>query len=197
MICITCWLNVQRRADWSINNWVSLFMGPFFLILLDITIKLIYNTGPIRWIFSQPYGYWWPGLLVPTHAVPALYGSIWYLGFILSDAEKCGVFLGCADPSTTLFIWQPNSIEVRKIIWLRALLHLSENIHIIFRYKMYADRRHKRQGLVSLTFRETFKRISRKYTMPEITFIVRISSWNFVHVPLLWAHVRSFSLKIS
>ena len=35
--------------------------------------------------------------------------------------------------------------------------------------------------------------------MPEITLMVRISSWNFVHVPeaRLRAHVQSFSLKFS
>ena len=55
------------------------------------------------------------------------------------------------------------------------------------------------QGAVSLTFRKLFKIISRKYAMPKITFILRISSWNFVHVPKtwLWAHVQSFSLKSS
>ena len=35
-------------------------------------------------------------------------------------------------------------------------------------------------GVVSLMFSELSKIISLKYTMPEITFIVRISSWNFV-----------------
>ena len=41
--------------------------------------------------------------------------------------------------------------------------------------------------------------ISRKYTMSQITFTVRISSWKFVRVPKawLWAHVQSFSLKFS
>ena len=55
------------------------------------------------------------------------------------------------------------------------------------------------QGVVSLTFRELSKIISRKYTTPEITFTVRISSWNFVRGPkaMLWAHVQSFSLKFS
>ena len=55
------------------------------------------------------------------------------------------------------------------------------------------------QGVVSLTLRELFKEISRKYTMPEITIIVRISSWKFVRVPKarLWAHIQSFSLKFS
>ena len=55
------------------------------------------------------------------------------------------------------------------------------------------------QGVVSLTFHELSKIISRKYTMPEITFTVRIPSWSFVCVPKawLWAHVQSFSLKFS
>ena len=34
--------------------------------------------------------------------------------------------------------------------------------------------------VVSITVSELSKIISRKYTMPEITFIVRMSSWNFV-----------------
>ena len=55
------------------------------------------------------------------------------------------------------------------------------------------------QGVVSLTLRELSKIISRKYTMPEITYMVRISSWNFVREPKarLWAHVQSFNLKFS
>ena len=54
-------------------------------------------------------------------------------------------------------------------------------------------------GVVSLTFRELSKIILRKYTMPEMTFIMRISCWNFVRAPKawLWAHVQSFSLKFS
>ena len=54
-------------------------------------------------------------------------------------------------------------------------------------------------GVVSLTFRELSKIISRKYTTPKITFTVRISSWKFVRVPKAWpwAHVQSFSLKFS
>ena len=35
----------------------------------------------------------------------------------------------------------------------------------------------------SLNFRELSKIISRKYTILKITFIVRISGWNFVRVP--------------
>ena len=52
-------------------------------------------------------------------------------------------------------------------------------------------------GVVSLTFRELSKIISRKYTTQEITFMIRISNWNFVRVPKawLWAHVQSFILK--
>ena len=54
-------------------------------------------------------------------------------------------------------------------------------------------------GVVSLTFHELSKIILRKYTMPEITFTVRISIWNFVHVPKpsLWPHVHSFSFEFS
>ena len=38
-------------------------------------------------------------------------------------------------------------------------------------------------GAVSLTLRELPKIFSRKYTTPEITFMVRISIWKFVRVP--------------
>ena len=39
------------------------------------------------------------------------------------------------------------------------------------------------QGVLSQTFRELPEIISQKYTMSEITFMVRTSIWNFVHVP--------------
>ena len=42
----------------------------------------------------------------------------------------------------------------------------------------------KAQGVVSLTFHELSKIISRKYTMPVITFMVIISSWDFVRMAL-------------
>ena len=53
-------------------------------------------------------------------------------------------------------------------------------------------------GVVSLTFREIYKIISRKYTMPEIIYIVKISSWNFVRVPKSMAlgTRTKFELKI-
>ena len=38
------------------------------------------------------------------------------------------------------------------------------------------------QGVVSPTLHDLYKIILLKYTMPEITFFVRISSWNFVRV---------------
>ena len=41
-------------------------------------------------------------------------------------------------------------------------------------------------GVVSLRFRELSKIISWKYTMPETTFMLRISSWNFARVPKAW-----------
>ena len=54
-------------------------------------------------------------------------------------------------------------------------------------------------GFVSLKFGELSKIISRKYTVPEITFMMRISSWNFVCVAKagLWPHIQSFNLKFS
>ena len=54
-------------------------------------------------------------------------------------------------------------------------------------------------GVVSLTFRELSKIISRKYKMREITFMVSISSRYFVRVPRawLWAHAQSFGLTFS
>ena len=39
------------------------------------------------------------------------------------------------------------------------------------------------QGVVSPTFRELSKIMSRKYTIPDIKFVVRISSWNVVVCP--------------
>ena len=27
----------------------------------------LYETGPVQWIFSQHYGYWWPGTSAPGH----------------------------------------------------------------------------------------------------------------------------------
>ena len=36
-------------------------------------------------------------------------------------------------------------------------------------------------GVVSLMFHELSKIISQKYKVPEITFIVRISNWDFSH----------------
>ena len=73
-----------------------------------------------------------------------------------------------------------------------ASLTIVRGIH---RWPVYFQ--HKEPGGVSLTFHDISKIISRKYTMPEITFTVRISSWNSVCVPKAWrwAHVQSFSLN--
>ena len=55
------------------------------------------------------------------------------------------------------------------------------------------------QGFVPLAFRYLSKIISRKCTMPEIIFMLRFSSWNFVRVSKEWfgAHVHSSNLKFS
>ena len=51
-----------------------------------------------------------------------------------------------------------------------------------------------RPGVVSPTFCELSNIIWRKYTMPEITFMIRISDWTFVceTKAWLWAHVQFF-----
>ena len=49
-------------------------------------------------------------------------------------------------------------------------------------YQLQTSEPMKGPGIVSLTFRKLYKIILRKYTIPVITFIVRISSWNFVRV---------------
>ena len=57
------------------------------------------------------------------------------------------------------------------------------------RHQLLATCHH--QGVVSLTFRELSKIISRKYTLPVIKFLVRVSSWNFVRVPKAWLWART------
>ena len=37
---------------------------------------------------------------------------------------------------------------------------------------------------VSLTFRELYKMFSRNLCIAQMIFLMRISSWNFVHVPI-------------
>ena len=55
------------------------------------------------------------------------------------------------------------------------------------------------RGGVSLAFCELSKIFSRNLCIAEIVLLMRISSWNFVCVPkaMLWAHIHSFSLKLS
>ena len=50
---------------------------------------------------------------------------------------------------------------------------------------------HGNQGCF-IKVRELSKIISRKYTMPEIPFMVGISSWNFVRVPKAWNSHKKF-----
>ena len=50
----------------------------------------------------------------------------------------------------------------------------------------------KSQGVVSLTFRELSKKISRNLCITQIVLLMRISSWNFVRVPCFW-HTYNFS----
>ena len=100
--------------------------------------------------------------------------------------------------------WYPaQTIKEENIDLLDVLSITKENILATFHAQyIYLSQKWKsvgiwHQGVVSLTFRELSKIISRKYTTPEITFMIRISSWNLVRVPKawLWAHVQSFNLK--
>ena len=54
-------------------------------------------------------------------------------------------------------------------------------------------------GVVTQTFCELSKIVSRKYTKTEITFMLGFSNWNFVRLPnaLLGAHVHNFRLEFS
>ena len=36
-------------------------------ILFSITVIFLYETGLVQWIFSQQYGYWWPGIFALGH----------------------------------------------------------------------------------------------------------------------------------
>ena len=66
-------------------------------------------------------------------------------------------------------------------------------------HRRYWPHSARNKKVVSLIFCGISKLNLQKYTMPEIIFIVTISSWTFVCVPKawLWAHVQSnFQLEI-
>ena len=90
------------------------------------------------------------------------------------------------DKATRFPSWSLQADQYKDCLTLAGQVIKSSGIHAKFL---------EAWGVVSLMFRK----ISWKYTIPEITFMVRISSWNFVPVPkaMLWAHVQSFSLKFS
>ena len=80
--------------------------------------------------------------------------------------------------------WLPTDPSVNRVVML-GLLHPAHHGKTALFGKLFTTSlvHYWGQGLgvVSLTFRELSKIISRKYTIPEITFIVGIWSWNFVH----------------
>ena len=39
-------------------------------MLFTLCAIVLYETGPIQWMFSQHCGYWWPGALAPGHQQP-------------------------------------------------------------------------------------------------------------------------------
>ena len=66
---------VARIGEWEdilvakpLNDWVIFFKMWFhFLMLFTLCAMILYETGPIQWLFSQHCGYWWPGALAPGH----------------------------------------------------------------------------------------------------------------------------------
>ena len=62
------------------NFFQNVFIFRFFFLK---NIIFLYETGPIQWIFSQHYGYWWPCTftlaLVATvrNAHPCISGCLW------------------------------------------------------------------------------------------------------------------------
>ena len=87
-------------------------------------------------------------------------------------------------------------IEILTINVISGVVYVRENILGSSRNVSETAPRHLQalwcqiHRVISLMFQKLSKIISRKYTMPEITFIVRISIWNFVDVPKasFWAH---------
>ena len=74
---------------------------------------------------------------------------------------------------------------------LENLLNLSQMAQVVhIRQPVHPHILHSKERcrlrVVSLTFHVLSKIISRKYTIPETIFMVRISSWNFACVPKAW-----------
>ena len=102
---------------------------------------------------------------------------------------------GCWYHTQLLFIRQEKDILVYKAVrWEKGLQNIW-NLNSPYVTVVIWDH----MGHVSLTFCELSKIFSRNLGMAEMVFPMRISSWNFVHVPkaLLGAHAQSFSLSFS
>ena len=60
-----------RASD--LHNAQATILNPFikmwfhFFMLFTLCAIVLYETGPIQWMFSQHCGYWWPGALAPGH----------------------------------------------------------------------------------------------------------------------------------
>ena len=60
---------VLIKPQWcSFMQFTLIWLGLFFfktwfnfLILFTLCVIVLYETGPIQWMFSQHCGYWWPG----------------------------------------------------------------------------------------------------------------------------------------
>ena len=71
--CKNGWFNKCPYMNTEIDGLAFKWLGHFFqnvihfLMLLTLCAIVLYETGPIQWLFSQDCGYWWPGALAPGH----------------------------------------------------------------------------------------------------------------------------------
>ena len=57
------WLRSFLTLKWRGNFFFKMWFH--FLMLFTLCAIVLYETGPIQWMFSQHCGYWWPGALAP------------------------------------------------------------------------------------------------------------------------------------
>ena len=60
-------LSLDQIMAWSCAGDKPLFEPMLIRLLTHICITRPQWVKPIQWMFSQHYGYWWPGALAPGH----------------------------------------------------------------------------------------------------------------------------------
>ena len=50
-----------------INGYFCISKCKIFFSNVCYNCNILYETGPLQWLFSQRCGYWWPGALAPGH----------------------------------------------------------------------------------------------------------------------------------